>query len=119
MLGRSTWQGVRGAGALGMVALQLVAGAALPSADAVLEAERIALPTHVESPHNEDCPSAHDHLFCQVVRSLAAASGGRGAGQILAIATPRPDGLRPSQRNDAVARPPVRGPYSPRPPPLG
>lgn len=52
--------------------LQLGASTLLPAVDAVLEAEPLTAPIHVESPGNEDCASHHDHLFCQVVRSLSA-----------------------------------------------
>ena len=44
--------------------------AALPSADAMLDAERAASPVHVESPEHRTCASQHSHLFCQIVRSL-------------------------------------------------
>lgn len=102
-----------------MVLLQLVAAAALPSADAVLEAERVGTPLHIESPHNEDCPTSHDHLFCQVVRSLVAASTSRDVGTLLDLAPPHAGDAAPSERGEAEWQPALRGPTAPRPPPLG
>ncbi len=57
---------------------QMVSTAALTHADALLDGERMGTPDHVESPDNSDCPVHHDHIFCQVVRSLAHASISRG-----------------------------------------
>jgi hypothetical protein len=102
-----------------LVALQLVAGAVLPSADALLEAERVGLPTHVESPHNEDCPAAHDHLFCQVVRSLASASASPAVGSLPDATPPILAAEAIAERDDSTRRPSLRGPTTPRPPPLG
>ncbi len=116
---RANWRGVRGAVALGMVSLQLVAGAALPSADALLEAERIGLPTHVESPHTEDCPAAHDHLFCQVVRSLGSASASRRVATLAHTAPSLSAESVLAERDGPARRPSLRGPTTPRPPPIG
>jgi hypothetical protein len=117
MLGRLGLNTRRGAGAVGLL-LQLVASVALPAADAALDADNAALPVHVESPHSENCPATHDHLFCQVVRSLAAVSAGGGAAPVLGLAPPVLDGLSPLDRLDAPLRPTLRGPTAPRPPPF-
>jgi hypothetical protein len=58
---------------LAMALLQIGASVVFPTADAVLEAKTVGAPAHVESPGNEDCATHHDHLFCQVVRSLSSA----------------------------------------------
>ncbi len=105
--------------ALSMVLLQLVAGSALSSADALLEAGQVGLPLHVESEHNEDCPAAHDHLICQVVRSLEAASASEDV-----VARVHIDRSIATEGPVAVSavlprRPSLRGPTTPRPPPLG
>jgi len=116
--GRSTSRGAQAFGALFVSLLQLAAATALPAADAVLDAERVALPLHVESPHSESCPGSHDHLFCQVVRSLSAISAPQAIGELQDLPAwlvgegPRVD------RTDATLRPSLRGPTSPRPPPL-
>ena len=70
-LQRSDTGDVRRFGVLLLALLQLGA-AGVQSADAILEAEGASLPTHVESEESEDCGVQHDHLFCQVVRSLSA-----------------------------------------------
>jgi len=70
----TTLRNARRAGALSMALLQLVAFSALPTADAVLDASQLGLPLHVESEGNPECAPHHDHLFCQVVRSMSSAT---------------------------------------------
>ena len=53
--------------------VQIGAFAVLSPADALLDADRVGLPVHVESPENRACPAQHSHLFCQLVRSLVSA----------------------------------------------
>lgn len=55
---------------LALVQLTVTVGA--PLADAALEdgAKRVV---HVESESGEDCPSQHDHLFCQLCRTMVFA----------------------------------------------
>lgn len=57
---------------------QIAASAVLTPADALLDIERLGSVDHIESPANADCSAAHGHLFCQVVRSLYAASVAHG-----------------------------------------
>jgi hypothetical protein len=102
-----------------MALLQLGAAAALPSADAMLDAERVGIPLHIESPHSENCPASHDHLFCQVVRSLAAVSAAKRVGTLYDIAPPLAGDGASIDRIDAELRPTLRGPTAPRPPPFG
>lgn len=59
---------------------------AFARADALLDAESMGSPVHVESP-DSDCAIHHDHLFCQVVRSLFQTATTR---DIPALATPAP-----------------------------
>lgn len=61
------------AGALALALLQLTAFTILPAVDALLDAEPIERPAHVESERSAACAPAHDHSFCQAVRSLTAA----------------------------------------------
>lgn len=67
-----TLRNARRTGALSMALLQLVAFSALPTADAVLDGSQLGLPLHVESEGSPECAPHHDHLFCQVVRSLTS-----------------------------------------------
>lgn len=74
-----------------MALLQLVAFSALPTADAVLDASQLGLPLHVESESSAECAPHHDHLFCQVVRSLtsvdtrAAITAGESAAPVVRL----------------------------------
>ena len=68
---RSDSWDVRRLGVLLLAALQLGA-AGVQGLDAVMDAGQTTLPVHVESHGSEDCEVQHDHLFCQVVRSLGA-----------------------------------------------
>lgn len=52
---------------------QFVVAAGGPLADAALEEVVEAGVTHVESQAGEQCPSQHDHLFCQLCRTLTVA----------------------------------------------
>ena len=70
----TTRRDARRVGALSMALLQLASFAALPTADAILDAPQLGLPLHVESEGNPECAPHHDHLFCQAVRSLSAAA---------------------------------------------
>ena len=72
--------------------LALAAGVtATTGAGAVLEAladhDGPGAPIHVESPEDDGCPGAHNHLFCQVARSL---SGSATAPRQEARSTPAP-----------------------------
>lgn len=55
--------------------------------DALLDAERFSSPVHVESPESRDCAAQHNHLFCQVVRSLFS---GPPTGRIAVAEIPAP-----------------------------
>lgn len=57
-------------GLLLFVVFQLLVAVGLPAADAVLEAASVGTPTHVEAPTDEACGNPHDHLFCQLCRTL-------------------------------------------------
>lgn len=76
-------------------------------------------PVHVESPEDDGCPDGHNHLFCQVARSL---SGSATAPRPEARSTPAP------VRLVSIPSVPERGPPGPafltdcvvpRGPPLG
>ena len=70
-----------------MALVQIGAFAVLSPADALLDAVRIGLPVHVESPENSACEAQHSHLFCQLVRSLVSA---RSSGPVAAEEIPAP-----------------------------
>ena len=59
-------------GALALALLQFGVFAALPAADAVLEARGWATDTHIESEGGESCEAGHSHLLCQLTRSLSS-----------------------------------------------
>ena len=59
-----------------LLLLLVHAGAtSLAAVDAILDVESTATPLHVESQQASHCEAHHDHLFCQVIRSLSNASG--------------------------------------------
>jgi hypothetical protein len=88
----TTLRDARRVGAAFMAALQLVSFAALPAADALLDASQLDLPLHVESEGNPECAAHHDHLFCQAVRSLSSSTttaeigGVEGSSPVLRLA---------------------------------
>lgn len=86
-LKRSDEWDVRRLGVLLLAMLQIGA-AGVQSADAILDADGAALPTHLESQQSEDCGVQHDHLFCQVVRSLSAVAHGGDAPRVVGLQSP-------------------------------
>jgi len=56
--------------------MQFATSAVIVAADAILDGQQAASTTHVESRGSESCTTHHDHLFCQVVRSLSDATRG-------------------------------------------
>jgi hypothetical protein len=98
------------------VAVQLSAAALVPLADSFLEAGRDFRP-HVEALGTDGCPLQHDHLSCQLCRTIRTGPG------------PLP-GACPTPAWDASASPAVRatppallsarraGPFGARAPPV-
>jgi hypothetical protein len=70
-------RGLRRFGALVLASLQLGVSTVVVTADSMLDGERAGSTLHVEAQDSEACATHHDHLFCQVVRSLSAATGTR------------------------------------------
>ncbi len=60
---------LRWTGAAALV-LQLFALGAVPVAEAALEQESRQASSHVESEGSERCPLVHNHLVCQLCRSI-------------------------------------------------
>ena len=60
----------RRVGAACIALVQVGVSAVLFPADALLDAERIGSPVHIESPDERACAAQHSHLFCQIVRSM-------------------------------------------------
>ena len=52
---------------------QIAAAASVPVADAMLEIGAASEPLHVESERATSCGDGHDHVFCQLCRSLTVA----------------------------------------------
>lgn len=65
--------GRRGA-VLVLALLQLAAAGLVPVADAGLRDYRVEGKLHVEASGSEDCSPPHDHLFCQLCRTLLLAA---------------------------------------------
>ena len=114
---RSTHRGLGRAAAVVFALLQLGASTAFVLADAVLDGEQAGAPVHVESQGSEECSTHHDHLFCQVVRSLASAAPGPGVATLeahAAISSRR----GPVHSSDAHPASAFSGASGPRAPPL-
>lgn len=62
--------------AIGLLAVfQLGAAIAVPAVDAVLEAQEIGASAHFETQGSDHgCHTGHDHLICQLVRSMGQAT---------------------------------------------
>ncbi|WP_420441350.1 hypothetical protein [Candidatus Palauibacter sp.] len=56
---------------LAIVLLQAVAFAVLPAADAALEAGASSAVAHFEGEHGEQCDRGHNHLLCQLSRTVS------------------------------------------------
>lgn len=97
---------------------QVGSTSALTHADALLDARSMGSPVHVESPDASDCAIHHDHLFCQVVRSLSQATF---SCQATTAAAPTPPILiveAGPEAHEAKCAPILRGPVVPRGPPV-
>jgi hypothetical protein len=102
-----------------LAAFQIAAAAGVPVADAMLEIGAASEPMHVESERATSCGDGHDHVFCQLCRTLTVAKAVRDSGDRVSHAgepTPVPEtrvegGPRLSYLDSS-------GPVGPRPPPL-
>jgi hypothetical protein len=101
-----------------LAAFQVAAAGIVPVADAMSEIAATSEPMHVESARDSVCGDGHDHLFCQLCRTLAVASVPRGASRV----------CHPPQQTVLPATPFASltdfsflhssGPFGPRAPPL-
>lgn len=96
---------------------QLSAVVVAPIVDAVLESGSPQV-VHIESEAGDDCPSLHDHLFCQICRVIGVAGQEAPAS---CVATPRPQvrthaGVVPEP--GTTGSPGLFGPVASRAPPL-
>ena len=115
---RLTRRRPRRVGAACIAMMQIGVFAVLSPVDALLDAGQIASPVHVESPENRACAAQHNHLFCQVVRSLSSATP---TGRIAVADTPAPSVFTTEgPRGDAPAKSAtfLIGAINPRGPPL-
>lgn len=98
--------------------MQACVVAVVSHVDAMLDAERLSSPVHVESPESRDCAAQHNHLFCQVVRSLFS---GPPTGRIAVAEIPAPcvsDTDRPAADVPGKSATFLIGAINPRGPPL-
>ena len=58
-----------------LLALLHAGATSVAALDAIMDVESTAIPLHVESQEATHDAAHHDHLFCQVVRSLGNAAG--------------------------------------------
>lgn len=97
--------------------MQFGTSAAVVAADAILDGQQAASTTHVESSGSESCTTHHDHLFCQVVRSLSDAT--RGTAVVASGASsPLVQTAAPVHASDAHDPTILSGAIGPRAPPL-
>lgn len=61
-----------------LLALLNLCATSVVALDAVIDGESAGTPIHLESHEATDCETHHDHLFCQVVRSLGSTSEANG-----------------------------------------
>ena len=107
---------LRRPGALTMTALQLVATALLPAADAILDVDLYG-PPHLDSPHGSDCAD-HGHHLCRILQSLMAAGPTPPAALAHPALPPHPHPDDPACAVErAAASPILTGSIIPRAPP--
>ena len=59
-------------GVLALALLQFVVFASFPVADAILEARGVSDTAHIETENSEQCDTGHNHLLCQLTRTLSS-----------------------------------------------
>ena len=102
-----------------LAAFQIAAAGSVPVADAMLEIGAASEPMHVESERATSCGDGHDHVFCQLCRTLTVARAARDVvertchppQQTSVPTTPAEGFTRSSYLHSS-------GPVGPRPPPL-
>jgi hypothetical protein len=102
-----------------LAAFQVAAAALVPVADATLEVAAASGPMHIESERATSCGDGHDHVFCQLCRTLSIARAVRDV--VDRTSHPAQPTLIPEVPPEAFARLsylPSCGPVGPRPPPL-
>jgi hypothetical protein len=102
-----------------LVAFQIAAAASVPVADALLEMSAASEPLHVESERATSCGDGHDHVFCQLCRTLTVARAARDCAD--RVSHPPEPTLVPEARIEGGPRLSCldsAGPVGPRPPPL-
>jgi hypothetical protein len=99
-----------------LLVVQCAFAAAIPLADAVVEAIARDGPAHLESQNSAPCPPGHDHLQCQFCR----VAGTTLVASTEPVSVPRTTAVRhfAAARADRVfASPVTAGPLGPRAPP--
>jgi hypothetical protein len=110
-------RGLRRFGALVLASLQLGVSTAVVALDSILDGERAGSTLHVEAQDSEACATHHDHLFCQVVRSLSSATGASPVTHSSA-ATAVVSAVVPTHGADAIRPTLLSGSIGSRAPPL-
>lgn len=99
-----------------LAALHLLVPGVAGAVDLLEEAHAATAQVHLEEPGSDDCATQHDHLFCQVVRTLT--QGASAPGSLPAIQVASPLHLSPpAGRDDAAPRPETLGELNSRAPP--
>jgi hypothetical protein len=102
-----------------LAAFQIAAAASVPVVDAMLEIGAASEPLHVESERATSCGDGHDHVFCQLCRTLTVARAVRDC--VDHVSHPYARTLVPEARLEGGPRLSyldTSGPVGPRPPPL-
>jgi hypothetical protein len=102
-----------------LAAFQIAAAAGVPVADAMLEIGAASEPMHVESERATSCGDGHDHVFCQLCRTLTVAKAVRDSGdRVSHDAEPTPVPETRVEGGPRLSYLDSSGPVGPRPPPL-
>jgi hypothetical protein len=100
-----------------LAAFHVGVAATVPIADAMLELASTGEPTHIESAREVSCGDGHEHVFCQLCRTVGLGAVPRESARLdhaVGLAT-----YCAAWSEDRVGeRLPLSGPIGPRAPPL-
>lgn len=99
-----------------LAVLHLLVPGVAGAVDLLEESHAAAVEVHLEETGSDDCRGGHDHLFCQVVRSLTQGAATSPGGTFIAAAPPAPS-VRPLPGSDLLPRPVPTGRLNSRAPP--
>jgi hypothetical protein len=104
-------------GVLLLAAFHLGVATAVPIADALLELASVGVRTHVESARESACGDGHEHVFCQLCRTVGLAVLPRVTARGCATPEVTTYGTLPNRDSDA-RHVTLSGSIGPRAPPL-